>query len=51
MQPQDRRCFVKRSLASSAALSAPAFFTGLIRARGGGGETTTTGPWDTYRAR
>ena len=47
MQPQDRRCFVKRSLASSAALSAPAFFTGLIRAHGEEGETTTTGPWDT----
>ena len=47
MQPQNRRCFVKRSLASSAALTAPAFFSGLIRAHGEGGETTTTDPWDT----
>ena len=47
MQPQNRRCFVKRSLASSAAVGAPAFFTGLIRAHGEGGETTTTDPWET----
>ena len=47
MLPQNRRCFVKRSLASSAALTAPAFFTGLIRAHGEGGETTTTDPWET----
>lgn len=42
MQPENRRSFVKKSVATTISLSSATFFSSLIRARGDeGGETTT----------
>jgi hypothetical protein len=44
MAPEPRRRFVKKSIVAAIALSQPMFFAGLIRASGGGGESTTGKP-------
>jgi hypothetical protein len=50
MQPENRRSFVKKSVATTISLSSATFFSSLIRARGdegGGGGETTSDPWET----
>jgi hypothetical protein len=45
--PHDnRRDFVKKSLAASIIAAQPTLLAGLLRAQGGGGGTGTTDPWD-----
>ena len=47
---RNRRDFVKKSLAASIIAAQPTILAGLVRAQGGGGETTvpeTTVPWET----
>jgi len=48
MQPENRRSFVKKSVATTISLSSATLFSSLIRARGDeGGEATTSDPWET----
>lgn len=54
MTPDSRRNFVKKSLVASVLLAQPTILAGLVRASGGGDETTagetTVDPWETTAA-